>query len=221
MKISKDTLAVLRNFASINSNLLLREGNVLSTINSQKNVLADCTVAETFPKDFGVYDLNEFLGVVGLFTDPDIEFKEKLAVFKEGSSSVKFYAADASVLTVPPVKKISFPKADVEFMLTAAQLATIQKTSAVLRAVDVSVMGKDGELSIVVGDLKNPTSNNFSIGMGAMADPVEFTANLKIDNLRLMSQDYKVSISSKKISRFVSVDDKMVVFIALETSSTF
>lgn len=221
MKISKETLAVLRNFAGINSNLLIKEGSVLSTINAQKNVLADCTIAETFPRDFGIYDTNEFLGVIGLFNDPDLEFKEKFAVIKEGSSSVKFYAADPSVLTVPPVKKIVFPKADVEFLLTTAQLATIQKTSAVLRAVDVSIIGKDGELSIVVGDLKNPTSNNFSIGMGTMADPVEFTANLKIDNMRLMSQDYKCSISSKKISRWVSADDKMTVFIALETSSSF
>lgn len=218
MKLSKDTLSVLKNFASINSNLMLKPGGVLSTINAQKNVLADAVIAEDFPTEFGVYDTNEFLGVIGLFTDPDIEFKDKFAKISEGSSSVKFYAADASVLTVP-TKQIKFPASDVDFVLTAAQLATIQKTAAVLRAVDVSIVGDGKELEITVGDLKNPTSNSFNIGVGATDK--KFVANLKIDNMKLMSQDYNVSLSAKKISRFVSVDGKVTVFIAMESTSEF
>lgn len=218
MKISKDTLAILKNFATINGNLLIKKGSVLSTMNVQKNVLADANVSETFPIEFGIYDTNEFLGVIGLFNEPEIEFKEKYATFKEGSSSVKFYAADQSVLTVPQ-KQVKFPSSEVEFDLSMSQLATIQKTAAVLRAVDVSVIGKDGTLSIIVGDLKNATANNFNIDIGTTEK--EFTANLKIENLKLMAQDYKVSISSKKISRFSNVDGNMVTYIALESTSTF
>ena len=218
MKISKDTLAVIRNFASINSNLLIEKGNVLRTINSQKNVLSDATLAEDFPKNFGIYDTNEFLGVIGLFTDPDIEFKDKFAVIKEGSSSVKFYAADAAVLTVP-TKNIVFPEADIEFTLTAAQLATIQRAASQLRAVDVSFVGDGSALTILVGDLKNASSNSFSIGIGETTQT--FTANIKIENMKLMASDYVVSLSSKKISRFVSADGKVNVFIAMESTSTF
>lgn len=218
MKITRDTLAVLRNFASINSNLLIEKGNVLRTINSQKNVLSDAAVIEDFPKNFGIYDLNEFLGVIGLFTDPDIEFKDKFAVIKEGSSSVKFYAADAAVLTIP-TKNIVFPEADIEFTLTTAQLATIQKAASQLRAVDVSFVGDGSTLNILVGDLKNAASNSFNIGIGETIQT--FTANIKIENMKLMASDYVVSLSSKKISRFVSADGKVNVFIAMESTSTF
>ena len=218
MKISKETLSVLKNFASINSNLMLKQGSVLSTMNVQKNVLADVKITETFPQDFGIYDTNEFLGVISLFSDPEIEFTEKYATFKEGASMVKFYSADPSVLTVPS-KPVKFPATDIEFELTSSQLASIQKTAAVLRAVDVSVIGKDGVLSINVGDLKNATSNAFNIDIGKTDS--EFTANLKIENLKMMLQDYTVSISSKKISRFTSTSGDMQVYVALESTSEF
>lgn len=186
-------------------------------MNAQKNVLADVIVTETFPIDFGIYDTNEFLGIISLFNEPEIEFKESYATIKEGSSSVKFYAADSSVLTVP-AKKVTFPNADVSFSLTSTQLATIQKTASVLRAVDVSIIGKNGALSILVGDLKNATSNNFNVEIGETEK--EFTANLKIENLKMMpGLDYEVSISSKKISRFVSND--LTYFVALESTSEF
>lgn len=218
MKLSKETIGIIKNFASINSNLLLKEGNVLSTINAHKNVLADAVLAESFPRDFGIYDTNEFLGVLSLFDDPEIDFKEKFALIKEGSSSVKFYAADASVLTIPS-KKINFPATDIEFDLSATQLASIQRTASVLRAMDVSIVGKEGALEILVGDLKNSTANSYNIRIGDTDK--EFSANLKIDNMKLMSQDYKVSLSSKKISRFSSADDKMTVYIAMESTSSF
>lgn len=217
MKISKETISLLKNFSSINSNLLIKKGSSLSTMNAQKNVLADVIVTETFPIDFGIYDTNEFLGIISLFNEPEIEFKESYATIKEGSSSVKFYAADSSVLTVP-AKKVTFPNADVSFSLTSTQLATIQKTASVLRAVDVSIIGKNGALSILVGDLKNATSNNFNVEIGETEK--EFTANLKIENLKMMpGLDYEVSISSKKISRFVSND--LTYFVALESTSEF
>lgn len=224
MKISTATQAVLRNFSSINSNLLIKAGSVLSTINAQKNVLANAEVSETFPIDFGIYDTTEFLGVLNLFEDPEIEFTEKFATIREKTSSVKFYAADVSVLTTP-TKKINFPSTEVEFVLPSTILNSIQKTASVLRAGDVSIISKDGVLSISVGDLKTPTSNCFNIDIaptgGDIAKITNFTANFKIENLKLMSADYRVSLSSKKISRFVSADNKVTVFVALESNSTF
>jgi hypothetical protein len=217
MKLSKETLAVIRNFAGINQNLLIKKGNQLDTINVQKNVIASASVDETFDTQFGIYDAGEFLGVIGLFSNPDIEFKEKFAVIKEGGSSVKFYAADESVLTVP-TKSVKFPDADIHFELSEEQLATIQKTASVLRALDVSVIGKDGKLVVCVGDLKNTTANTFNLELGD-TDAADFTANIKIENLKLMPRKYTVSISRKKISRFVSEDGKLTVYVALESTS--
>ncbi len=218
MKISKETLSVLKNFASINGNILIKQGSTLSTINAAKNVLATATVTDEFPIDFGVYDLNEFLGIVSLYNEPEIEFTSHFAKIKGGNASVKYFAADPSVLTIPE-KTIKFPTSDVEFQLTSSELANVLKTASVLRAPDISVVGKNGELTIQVCDLKNATANSSEFEIGKT--DVEFVANFKVENLRLMSLDYTVSISSKKISRFVSSDESITVYIALESTSTF
>jgi hypothetical protein len=218
MKISKETITILKNFASINSNLLIKSGSLLSTMNVQKNVLADAVVAEKFPIDFGIYDTGDFLGLLGLFSDPEIEFKDKYATIREGTSSIKFYSADPSVLTAPS-KQVKFPASFVDFELTAEVLSAIQKTASALRAVDMSIIGKDGVLSVTVGDLRSETSNTYNIDIGETSET--FTANFKVDNLKLMPQDYSVSLSDKKISRFKSVNGDFTVFIALESTSVF
>jgi len=118
MKLSKDTVSLFKNFAGINSNLLLKSGSKLATISAQKNVMADATVGETFP-DFAIYDLNEFLGAMSLFEDPELDFSDKYVSISQGSMKIKFFAADASVL-VAPQKAITFPDAEINFSLSAA-----------------------------------------------------------------------------------------------------
>ena len=219
MKISKETVQILKSFSGINSNIMIKQGNRLATISPQKNVMADAAVAETFPADFGIYDLSEFLGALSLFDDPDVKFEGKSVSLSEGNDSIRYFAADASVLTVPPEKKITFPTPDVEFVLPAAVLTKAIRTASVLKATDVSVVGDGTDLKIVVGDLKNATANSYNVIIGTT--DLTFSANLKIDNLKMIHQEYTVSISSKKISRWVATSGDMTVFVALESSSSF
>jgi hypothetical protein len=216
MKLSKETTALIKNFASINSNLLLKSGNKLATISAQKNVMADATVSETFP-DFGIYDLNEFLGAMSLFEDPELDFSEKYVTIKQGSMSIKYFAADASVLTAPQ-KSITFPDAEIQFSMTAAMLNMIHRTASVLRAADVSIVGDGSTITAVVGDKKNATGNSFSEPVGTTDKT--FKVNLKVENLKMIPGDYTVSISSKKISRFKGNGD-LVYYVAVEADSTF
>lgn len=218
MKLSKETLNIFKNYAGINSNLLLKEGNKLSTMSSAKNVMSDTNVAEVFPMDFGIYDLNEFLGVISLFSDPELEFNEKFVTIKEAGNSIKYFAAEASVLTAPK-KSLVFPDSDIEFTLTANMLQMILKTSSVLRASDMTVSGDGEHLSIQVGDKKNSTGNSYNSNVGETTKT--FTVNLKVDNLKMLPGDYIVSISNKKISRFKSVTGDLVYFVAVEADSTF
>lgn len=217
MKLSKETVAVIKNFAGINSNLLLKSGSKVATISSQKNVMADTTVTETFPSDFGIYDLNEFLGAMSLFEDPELEFSEKFVTIKQGGMSIKYYAAAADVL-VAPTKSITFPDAEINFNITASQLDMIRKTAGVLRSEDVSIVGDGSKIAAVVGDKKNTTSNSFNQVVGATDKT--FKVNLKVENLKMIPGDYAVSISSKKISRFKGSGD-LVYYVAVEADSTF
>jgi ribosomal protein L28 len=217
MKLSKETTTLIKNFAGINSNLLLKSGNKLATISSQKNVMADATVTETFP-DFGIYDLNEFLGAMSLFDDPELDFQDKYVSISQGSMKIKFFAADASVL-VAPQKAITFPEAEINFTMTSAMLNMINKTASVLRASDVSIVGDGSNVIAVVGDKKNATGNSFSESVGSTDK--KFKVNLKVENLKMLPGDYEVSISSKKISRFKSPSSDLVYYVAVEADSTF
>jgi len=217
MKLSKETVALIKNFAGINSNLLLKSGNKLATISSQKNVMADATVTETFP-DFGIYDLNEFLGAMSLFEDPDLDFQDKYVSIKQGSMNIKFFAADSSVLTSPQ-KAITFPDAEINFAISASMLSMISRAASVVRASDVSIVGDGSTVTVVVGDKKNATGNSFSESVGTTDKA--FKVNLKVENLKMLPGDYNVSVSSKKISRFKSASTDLVYYVAVEADSTF
>jgi len=216
MKLSKETVGLIKNFAGINSNLLLKSGNKLATISAQKNVMADAVVTESFP-DFGIYDLNEFLGAMSLFEDPELEFSDKYVTIKQGNSSIKYFAAEASVLTAPQ-KAITFPDAEIEFNLTANMLSMIQRTASVLRASDLTIVGDGSAITAVVGDKKNATGNSFQESVGSTDK--KFKVNLKVENLKMLPGDYTVSVSSKKISRFKGAGD-LVYYVAVEADSTF
>jgi hypothetical protein len=216
MKLSKETVGLIKNFAGINSNLLLKSGNKLATISAQKNVMADAVVTETFP-DFGIYDLNEFLGAMSLFEDPELTFNDKWVTIEQGGNSIKYFAAEASVLTAPQ-KAITFPDPEIEFNMSANMLSMIQRTASVLRASDVSIVGDGSTMSVVVGDKKNATGNSYNSTVGASEK--KFKVNLKVENLKMIPGDYAVSVSSKKISRFKGAGD-LVYYVAVEADSTF
>lgn len=217
MKFSPETIKVLKTFSSINTNILLKAGNKISTISPQKNVMAEVVIAEDIPSDFGIYDLTEFLGVLSLFSDADVEFSEKIATFKEGKSAIKYFAADASLLVVP-TKTMNFPASDVDFTLSGATLTTAIKTAGVLRSTDIAIEGDGTDIFLSVADLKNPNANSFRVVVGE-TDKV-FKANLKVENLKMSPGDYEVSLAAKRISRWKSVTQDAIFYVALEATST-
>ncbi len=217
MQISKETIAILKTLSSINTNLLLKAGSKVSTISPQKNIVAEVTVAESFPNDFAIYDLNEFLGVLSLFDDADLSFSDKQVKISEGGSSIKYFAADPSILVVP-TKELKFPSAEINLELSANTLARIIKTAAVLRSPDISFVGDGNSIKVIVADLKNPSANSFELQVGETEHT--FQLNLKVENLKMMPGDYDVSLTSKKISRFVNKANGAVFYVALELSST-
>jgi hypothetical protein len=178
--------------------------------------MADAVVTETFP-DFGIYDLNEFLGAMSVFEDPELEFSEKFVTIKSGGRSIKYFAAAAEVLTAPS-KAITFPEAEVNFKLAAEQLDFIRKTAGVLSSEDVSIVGDGSSIKVIVGNKSNSTSNSFNESVGTTDK--SFKVNLKVENLKMLPGDYDVSISSKKISRFKGNGD-LVYYVAVEADSTF
>jgi len=220
MKLSDKTLSLLKNFSGINQSILFKEGDKLRTISVMKNILAEATITETFPKDFGIYDLNQFLNGLNLHQTPELDFEnDKYVMIREGKSRSKYFFADPSVIVTPPDKEILLPSEDVCFMLNTQQLDKLLKAAAIYQLPDLSAVGEAGVVKLVVRDKKNDTSNDFSIVVGE-TDSI-FTFNFKVENIKILPGSYEVVISQKLLSQFTSTDRDLKYYIAMEPDSTF
>ena len=220
MKLSDKTLSFLKNFSTINQSILFKQGTRLRTISVMKNILAEASIEEELPKDFGIYDLNQFLNGLSLHHNPDLDFaNEGHVVIKEGRMRSKYFFADPQVIITPPDKEMTLPTEDVTFELSTEQLDKLLKAAAIYQLPDLTVEGGSGVVKIVVKDKKNDTSNSFSITVGE-TDKV-FSFNFKVENIKILPGTYDVVVSSKLLSRFNSKNHDLTYFIALEPDSTF
>lgn len=220
MKLSEKTITVLQNFASINQSILVKQGSTLRTISVMKNILAEAQVSEVFPREFAIYDLNQFLNGLKLYKDPELDFtNDSYVLIKEGNRKIKYFYADPSVIISPPEKTIALPSEDVCFQLEHSVLDKLIKASGVFQLFDLSAIGEDGSIRLVVRDKKNDTSNEYSAVVGET--DVDFTFNFKVENIKIVPGAYDVVISSKQLSRFTNQNHDIEYFIALEPDSTF
>jgi hypothetical protein len=222
MELKDETLSVLKNYASINPNIVIQQGNTIKTMTEARNVLSSATLSEDFPQEFGIYDLNEFLGVINLVGEPRLKFENDYVVVTDSSnrSRVKYFYSDPEMLTTP-TKDVKMPPADVSFILDNDTLGRIKRAASTLGHSELSIKGKDGVLSLSVVDSQNATSNAFSIDVsGDFADD-NFNFIFNIANLKMIPGNYEVGISSKLISHFVNKEMGIEYWIALEKTSNF
>lgn len=223
MELSENTLNVLKNFSGINQNMMIRTGNTIKTISEARTVLATAHVSEEFPIDFGIYDLNEFIGVLNLVDTPRLAFKDEYVIVNDssGRSKVKYFFSSEDTLTTPQ-KDLNMPETNVKFTLTNDTMNKIKRAASTLGHDEVSISGQDGVLSLSVVDSQNMTSNAFSIDVdGDFDKDAVFNFILSINNLKILPGDYEVAISSKLISQFSHTSLDVKYWIALEKSSTF
>ena len=220
MKLSDKTILLLKNFSSINQSILFKQGNKLRSISVMKNILAEATIDEDLPKDFGIYDLNQFLNGLSLHQSPELDFtNEQYVVIKEGKMRSKYFFADPSVIVSPPEKEITLPSEDVSFVLASQQLEKLKKAASIYQLPDISAIGENGVVKVVARDKKNDTSNDFCIVVGETDK--NFVFNFKEENLKIIPGTYDVIVSSKLLSKFTSHNYALTYYIALEPDSTF
>jgi hypothetical protein len=223
MELSENTLNVLKNYSGINPNMMIRSGNTLKTISEARTVLSTAVVDANFPKDFGIYDLNEFMGVLSLVDTPRLKFEDEYVVVNDstGRSKVKYFYSSEDTLTTPQ-KDITMPESNVKFILTNDTLNRLKKAASTLGHSEISISGKDGVLSLSVVDSQNMTSNAFSIDIdGEFDNDATFNFILSTNNLKILPGDYNVEISKKLISQFSHTSLDVKYWIALEKTSTF
>lgn len=224
MELSSFTMQTLKNFSSINPNLVINPGKSVMTMSEAKNILAQATVPEEFDRTFGIYDLSEFLSVVNLFDAANLKLDDQFATIGDtsGRAKIKYFFSDTEMLTSPS-KPINMPDPEVTFTLDQTTLANLKRAASALGHSEVSITGSNGVVTLTVVDTTNSTSNTYSIDVDGEYKSEDFNFILNISNLRMIASDYKVEISSKLISQFTSTSDDMDLkyWVALEKSSTY
>ena len=225
MKLSQETTAILKNFSHINQGIYFKKGNVISTMSPQKNILADATISEEIPQDFGIYDLNNFLSVTSLFKEgSELEFDDKHVIIKGlgGRSKIKYRITDPSMIVVAPDKRPNLPSVDVKFTFSKDDFEWVIKTATVLGAPHLAVESDGSTVKLVTFDESNDASHTNSLEMSDV-DPQGnvFKLIFKTENLKVIPDSYVVEISSKGISTWTSTTSELKYWVTIETSSKF
>lgn len=222
MKLSNYTTSVLKNFSTINQNLVIKEGNTITTMSAMKNIVAKAEVEETFPQQIAIYDLNEFLGALSLFTSPVLDFSDNYVMISEENkptTKMKYFYSDPSVVTSPN-KMITMPSNEVKFTMSSEDLSRLKRAAGAIGAPDM-VLEKDGSSSsLTVKDKKNDTANNYSLDVDTTSEG-EFNFYFKVENMKLLDGNYDVEISARNISHYTNKSTDIEYWIALEPESTY
>jgi len=217
MQFSEQTLTVLKSFSAINKSILMQEGNVLKTITPEKTLVAKATIPDQIPGSACVYDLSRFLSILSLHNAPNVEFEDKYFVITEGKRRTKYAFADVSMIHTPPEKEITIPSADVVVDVTWDDLQSVLKAAGVLQFTEVAFVGQDGKVFLKAVDTSSANADDYGIEIGETAD--EFKIIIKTDNLKLLPQNYQVTLCAKGISEFKG--DSATYFVAIDTKSTY
>ena len=219
MKLSDNTINILKNFATINPSLLVTPGNYICTVANNKGIYAKATVEETFPSQFAIYELAKFLGIVSLFKEPELDFGNHQVKIVSGRQSVNYTYADPSMIVAPdPSKDINFPAADIEFSISQEELQKVVRASGVLQLPEIAVIGNGQTITVTATDSKNPTTDVFSVDVGTTDKT--FNMVFKVDNIiKLISGNYDVKISSRGLSKWST--NNVIYYVATEASSSF
>jgi len=217
MKLSNETKEVLKNFSTINQNLVIKQGSKISTMSAMKNIIANATVSEDFPREFAIYDLNEFLAVISLFDKPELDFKDDFVIITgEGTKDkVTYWYSDPSVVTTPQ-KEISMPSKEVSYTLSSNTLSDVQRAASVIGAPDMVL--ENGNLKVT--DKKNGTANDYQTEVFE-SNGSDYKFWFKVENLKIIPGTYDVEMSQKNISRFKNSKLDLEYFIALEPESSY
>lgn len=218
MKISQETLTLLKNFAGINGNLAVKTGSVVSTVSAGKNIVSLATITESFPRDFSIYDLNSLLGLLTLMEDQEVEFGETSIRISKDGNEFEYYYSDPSVVTASPYKALEIDPV-FEFTLTAADITMIQRAASIVSAPTVSIVSDGTSVSLKVGDPANAASNSYRKSMTVDGDAPVFDARLRVENLKVITDDYTVAIGKKKALHFKSKSRDLEYWLAMEPSS--
>jgi hypothetical protein len=223
MKISENTIKILKNFSTINQGIVVKPGNVLRTISINKAILAEAEVDETFETEFGIYDLNKSLSILSLTNSRDVDFCDECLEFKglDGKGRIRQRFTPSNLITAPPNKKMSINDFEITLTIGVDVVNWIFGVANVLKCPNIVIKGEGTDIQIVATDVKGVVVDDANVEVSGNAD-ISFSAAIKLENLKIIPQEYTIDISSKGVCRFTNNDKSLTYWIAIEQNySTF
>jgi len=220
MKLSNETLNVLKNFAGINSGIEFKTGNKIATISSTKTVLAKATLTDEFPQDFCIYDLNQFLSVHSLGKDTELDFDSNNVVFKSGRSKTKYRMTAKSMIVSAPEKELTLPSVDGSFKLKDEDLAQALKNAAVLGSPNIAFESDGSKISVTCFNSKDDSAHTNTIEIGTTDNDKVYKAVFLVENFKMIPGTYDVQVSSKGLASFVNEKGDLQYWIAIEAKES-
>jgi len=217
MKLSTDTINVLKNFATINQNVRIHPGSTISTISPGKDVFARAAVAETFPREFNIYDLNSFLALLTLMEDQDIDFGDRSLTVSKDGGKFEYYYAEPTVIVAPEAGKNIPVEPHFEFDMTKAEVEMLNKAAAITSAKNVILKSVQGQVTLTMGDSTTPNSNNYTRTVGT--SEYSFNCILPVERLKLVPDAYHITLSKLKFLHFKHATKDLAYWLALEPAS--
>jgi hypothetical protein len=221
MKFSNETLGLFKNFASINTNIVFKQGDAVSTISNAKNVFAKATIKETIPNEFAIYDLNSMLAMLTLVDGQEIEFGDKCLTVTSPAGKFEYYYSNPEIVTGAPAGEIEH--VDVyKFKMTSDDIQMIMKAAAITGAPTISITNKNQAVTLSVSDRKNDTASNFKKSLGTSFD--NFDVFIAVENLKVIPDAYEVSVAKTangkaKFLHFKHESRQLQYWIACEPGS--
>jgi hypothetical protein len=216
MKLDPKTLAVLKNFTTIQQGILIREGDVLSTVSSTKTIACRAKVPDTFPCEAAIYNLAKLLNVLSLFEEPDLEFKEDYLFIRSGNSTIRYKYCEPKYVMAGPMKDFPMPSADIQFELTDSTMTQLTRATAVLSAPDFALVGEDGTMTLRTINFKDQSGDMFSVDVGTTTK--NFTVIFKPEQLKLLPRTYQVTVTQAGFAKFQAPD--ISYWVAFEKDSS-
>ena len=225
MKLSENMMNTMKNFSTINASLVLKRGKIQRSMSFDKSVLVEAEFEDDIPKEFGIYDLNQFLGNILTMNAPDLSFADTPApgsgsacTMNDGEVELVYLSCSPNLIVSPPDKELVMKNVDVEFSLTSHLLQKLLKLSTMNNFPNLSILGKNGNLHANCHDVKNDTSNNLrtSLSLGDYTGN-DFIATFKVENIKIIPDDYKIEVMLAGFAKFTSKNHKLKYYIALET----
>lgn len=217
MKLSENMMNTMKNFSTINASLVLKRGKIQRSMSSDKSVLVEAEFEDDIPKEFGIYDLNQFLGNITTMNAPNLSFADTSVTMNDGEVELVYYSCSPNLIVSPPDKELVMKNVDVEFSLTSNLLQKLLKLATMNNFPNLSIIGKNGKFHANCHDVKNDTSNSLrtSLSLGDY-NGNDFIATFKVENIKIIPDDYNIEVMLAGFAKFTSKNHKLKYYIALE-----